>query len=63
VGGSAAAAFAVAAPEAGLLPPSGRGKRPSLTSCWPRPGDKKIEVIKEVRALTGTGPQGSEGPR
>jgi large subunit ribosomal protein L7/L12 len=26
------------------------------------PGDKKVEVIKVVRAVTGSGPQGSQGP-
>ena len=30
-------------------------RRPSSLSSWPPTGDKKIEVIKEVRAVTGLG--------
>ena len=53
-GVSAAAAVAVAAAPAAPLPRRSR-KRPSSPSCSPRSGEKKIEVIKEVRALTGLG--------
>ena len=37
-----------------MLPLRSR-RRPSSRSCSPRAGDKKIEVIKEVRAITGLG--------
>ena len=41
---------------------SGRGDRPSSTSCLSAAGDKKIEVIKEVRAITGLGLKEGQGP-
>ena len=53
-GVSAAAAVAVAAAPAALpLPPS--KSRPSSPSSSMSGGDKKINVIKEVRAITGLG--------
>ena len=55
-GVSAAAAVAVAAaPGAAPPPPPRSKKRPNSRSCWPPLGDKKIEVIKEVRAITALG--------
>ena len=61
-GVSAAAAVAVAAPAAGgaAAPPK---SRPSSRSCSTAAGEKKIEVIKEVRAHHRPRPQGSQGPR
>ena len=54
-GVTAAAAVAVAAaPGPGRAPPRPR-RRPSSPSMLAAVGDKKIEVIKEVRALTGLG--------
>jgi ribosomal protein L7/L12 len=41
----------VALPPLLLLPRS----RPSSTSSWPTPATQKINVIKEVRAITGLG--------
>ena len=38
-----------------LLPLRRSKRRPSSRSCSPAAGDKKIEVIKEVRAITGLG--------
>ena len=37
------------------MPPRPRRRRTSSTSSSPRAGDKKIQVIKEVRALTNLG--------
>ncbi len=56
-GVSAAAAVAVAAaPAGGARRRRPRSKRrPSSRSCSPAAGDKKIEVIKEVRAITSLG--------
>ena len=53
-GVTAAAAVAVAAGPAAAPPPRPR-RRPSSPSMLAAVGDKKIEVIKEVRALTGLG--------
>ena len=55
-GVSAAAAVAVAAGPAAAVPPHRRPRRrPSSRSCSSAVGEKKIEVIKEVRAITGLG--------
>jgi large subunit ribosomal protein L7/L12 len=54
-GVSAAAAVAVAAaPRAAAAPPAAEEKT-ELTVVLAAAGEKKIEVIKEVRALTGLG--------
>src|SRR4051794_38798325 len=53
-GVSAAAAVAVAAGPAGAAP-APPGEKNEVTGVLPPGGDKKIEVIKEVRALTGLG--------
>jgi large subunit ribosomal protein L7/L12 len=50
--GVSAASMAVAAP--GRLRRWSRS-RPSLRWCWPVFGEKKVEVIKVVRAATGLG--------
>ena len=42
-------------PPAVLPRPLRSRSRPSSPSSWPRPGDKKINVIKEVRTITGLG--------
>jgi len=52
-GVSAAAAVAVAAPAAG--PAAAAEEKTEFTVVLAAVGDKKIEVIKEVRALTGLG--------
>ena len=57
-GVSAAAAVAVAAPAAGGGDGGAGGAEPrraSLTSCLASAGDKKVNVIKAVRAITGLG--------
>ena len=54
-GVSAAAAVAVAAAPALAPPPRRSRSRPSSRSILAAVGDKKIEVIKEVRAITGLG--------
>jgi len=53
-GVSAAAAVAVAAGPAGAAAPAAEEKT-EFTVVLAAAGDKKIEVIKEVRALTGLG--------
>ena len=53
-GVSAAAAVAVAAPGAGAAAPAAEEKT-EFTVVLAASGDKKIEVIKEVRAITGLG--------
>src|SRR5256714_317669 len=53
-GVSAAAAVAVAAP-AGAAPAAAVEEQTEFTVVLAAVGDKKIEVIKEVRALTGLG--------
>jgi large subunit ribosomal protein L7/L12 len=53
-GVSAAAAVAVAAAPAGAVPVAAEEKT-EFTVVLAAIGDKKIEVIKEVRALTGLG--------
>src|ERR1041385_9108144 len=52
-GVSAAAAVAVAGPAAAAAAPA--AEKTEFTVVLPAAGDKKIEVIKEVRALTGLG--------
>src|SRR5437762_8943013 len=55
-GVSAAAAVAVAAaPGAGAAPAAAAEEKTEFTVVLAAAGDKKIEVIKEVRALTGLG--------
>ena len=54
-GVSAAAAVAVAAAPGAAPPPLRSRSRPSSPSILAAAGDKKIEVIKEVRAITGLG--------
>ena len=53
-GVSAAAAVAVAAPAAGAAAPAAE-EQTEFTVVLAAAGDKKIEVIKEVRAITGLG--------
>ena len=56
-GVSAAAAVAVAAPSAGGAPAAGAPaeEKTSFTVILANAGDKKIQVIKEIRALTNLG--------
>jgi large subunit ribosomal protein L7/L12 len=55
-GVSAAAAVAVAAaPGAGAAPAAAAEEQTEFTVVLAAAGDKKIEVIKEVRAITGLG--------
>jgi large subunit ribosomal protein L7/L12 len=54
-GVSAAAAVAVAAPGAGGAAAAPAEEKTEFTVVLAAAGDKKIEVIKEVRALTGLG--------
>ena len=55
-GVSAAAAVAVAAgPAAGGAAAAAAEEQTEFTVVLPSPGDKKIEVIKKVRAITGLG--------
>src|SRR6266849_3710026 len=54
-GVSAAAAVAVAAPGGGAAAAAPVEEKTEFTVVLAAAGDKKIEVIKEVRALTGLG--------
>jgi large subunit ribosomal protein L7/L12 len=54
-GVSAAAAVAVAAPGTGAAAAAPVEEKTEFTVVLAAAGDKKIEVIKEVRALTGLG--------
>ncbi|MBX9819618.1 50S ribosomal protein L7/L12 [Afipia birgiae] len=54
-GVSAAAAVAVAAPAAGGGGAAAAEEKTDFTVVLASAGDKKIEVIKEVRAITGLG--------
>jgi large subunit ribosomal protein L7/L12 len=54
-GVSAAAAVAVAAAPGGAAAAAPAEEKTELTAVLAAIGDKKIEVIKEVRALTGLG--------
>jgi len=54
-GVSAAAAVAVAAPGAGAAAAAPVEEKTEFTVVLAAAGEKKIEVIKEVRALTGLG--------
>jgi large subunit ribosomal protein L7/L12 len=54
-GVSAAAAVAVAAPAAGGAGAAPAEEKTEFTVVLAGAGDKKIEVIKEVRAITGLG--------
>ena len=54
-GVSAAAAVAVAAAPGGAAPAAAAEEKTEFTVVLAAIGDKKIEVIKEVRALTGLG--------
>src|SRR6478752_626493 len=54
-GVSAAAAVAVAAGPAGGAPAAAVEEQTEFTVVLAAAGDKKIEVIKEVRAITGLG--------
>jgi large subunit ribosomal protein L7/L12 len=54
-GVSAAAAVAVAAAPGGAAPAAAVEEKTEFTVVLAAVGDKKIEVIKEVRALTGLG--------
>ena len=54
-GVSAAAAVAVAGPAAGGAGAAAAEEKTEFTVVLASSGDKKIEVIKEVRALTGLG--------
>ena len=54
-GVSAAAAVAVAGPAAGGAGAAAAEEKTEFTVVLANAGDKKIEVIKEVRALTGLG--------
>ncbi|MGL1102743.1 50S ribosomal protein L7/L12, partial [Vibrio parahaemolyticus] len=54
-GVSAAAAVAVAGPAAGGAAAAPAEEKTEFTVVLAAAGDKKIEVIKEVRAITGLG--------
>jgi large subunit ribosomal protein L7/L12 len=54
-GVSAAAPVAVAAVAAGAAPAAAAEEKTDFTVMLTAAGDKKIEVIKEVRAITGLG--------
>jgi large subunit ribosomal protein L7/L12 len=54
-GVSAAAPVAVAAVAAGAAPAAAAEEKTEFTVMLTAAGDKKIEVIKEVRAITGLG--------
>jgi large subunit ribosomal protein L7/L12 len=54
-GVSAAAAVAVAAPGGGAAAAAPAEEKTEFTVVLAAAGDKKIEVIKEVRAITGLG--------
>ena len=54
-GVSAAAPVAVAAPAGGGAAPAAAEEKTSFDVVLESAGDKKIQVIKEVRALTGLG--------
>jgi large subunit ribosomal protein L7/L12 len=54
-GVSAAAAVAVTAGPAGAAPAAAAEEQTEFTVVLASAGDKKIEVIKEVRAITGLG--------
>ncbi|OQW61021.1 MAG: 50S ribosomal protein L7/L12 [Proteobacteria bacterium HN_bin10] len=54
-GVSAAAPVAVAAVAAGAAPAAAAEEKTEFTVMLAAAGDKKIEVIKEVRAITGLG--------
>jgi large subunit ribosomal protein L7/L12 len=54
-GVSAAAPVAVAAVAAGAAPAAAAEEKTEFTVMLASAGDKKIEVIKEVRAITGLG--------
>ena len=54
-GVSAAAAVAVAGPAAGAAGAPAAEEKTEFTVILDSAGDKKIEVIKEVRAITGLG--------
>ena len=54
-GVSAAAAVAVAAAPGGAAPAAAAEEKTEFTVVLAAIGDKKIEVIKEVRAMTGLG--------
>ena len=61
-GVSAAAAVAVAAAPGGAAAAAAPvEEQTEFTVILAAAGDKKIEVIKEVRAITGPWPQGSQG--
>ena len=62
-GVSAAAAVAVAAGPAGVPPPLPAEEKTEFTVVLAAAGDKKIEVIKEVRAHHRPRPEGSQGSR
>ena len=59
-GVSAAAAVAVAGPAAAAAAPV--EEQTEFDVVLSAAGDKKIEVIKEVRAITGLGLKGGQGP-
>src|SRR5688572_3785100 len=54
-GVSAAAPVAAAAPAGGGAAPAAAGEKTSFDVVLESAGDKKMQVIKEVRALTGLG--------
>ncbi len=54
-GVSAAAPVAVAAAAGGAAPAAAAEEKTEFTVVLAKAGDKKIEVIKEVRAITGLG--------
>jgi large subunit ribosomal protein L7/L12 len=54
-GVSAAAPVAVAAAGGGAAPAAAAEEKTEFTVVLTKAGDKKIEVIKEVRAITGLG--------
>ena len=65
--GVSATAVAAAAPAAGAAAADGGGEAAEEQTAFDviltAAGDKKIQVIKVVRAATGPRPQGGQGPR
>ena len=62
-GVSAAAPVAVAAAGGAAAAAAPVEEKTEFDVVLTAAGDKKINVIKEVRAITGIGPEGGEGPR
>ena len=57
------AVMMAAGPAAGAAPAEAAEEQTEFDVILKAAGAQKINVIKEVRAITGLGPQGSQGPR